>query len=332
MRTWWFVVFVPVLAGTGFLALRTDAVVAPAAAQTATRGRAYAAPFQRPRAIAVDARGRAFVLDMTSRVYRFAGDGALEASWQVPDQTTGSPSGLFVDHENRVWVADTHNHRVLVYDDGGAPRFQFGSLGPGPGEFLFPTDVVVLDAAPGEPAVYVCEYGGNDRVSAFDSELRFLFDFGSRADPACALSAPYALCAGREADSLWVADTGNHRLCEFARDGKFLRSVGGPGDPAVDLRHPADVTLFVGAAGDPLLVTACRQSNQVVAVAPVLGTSLRWGVAGRGAGCVSGPQGLALLPSGDLLLANTDRHEVLRVAFQEWTGGGRATPLAEGSR
>lgn len=312
----------------GTVILRTDASVSPPI-KPDTAPSDYRAAWQRPRAIAVDALGRTFALDMTSHVYRFGQTGGAEVSWRIPDQTTGSPSGLCVDRNGHVWVADTHNHRVLAYSPDGELHSQFGSLGTGPGEFLFPNDVLVLDAAPGEPAIYVCEYGGNDRVSAFDSERRFLFEFGDRRDFACSLSAPYAMCAGRNGETVWIADTGNHRLCEFRRDGRFVRSLGGPGDPEIDLRVPSDI-VYLG--GDPLeeaasaLLAVCRQSSLIVIIDLGSGTSTTWGTPGRSAGCLNGPQGMAALPSGDLLVANTEQHEILRIPYSAWRNGSKETP------
>ena len=43
----------------------------------------------------------------------------------------------------RVFVADTHNSRIVVFDRDGKELFRFGERGMGPGQFLLPTDVAV---------------------------------------------------------------------------------------------------------------------------------------------------------------------------------------------
>ena len=137
-----------------------------------------AGEFSYPRAIAVSpVDGCVFVVDKTARIQRFSADGAFECLWRMPEFKNGKPTGLYVDQENRVWVPDTHYARVICFDRDGGELFRFGSAGEGPGEFVFPTAVLVDP----DGFIYVGEYGGNDRISKFDSDRKYLFSFADRS-------------------------------------------------------------------------------------------------------------------------------------------------------
>lgn len=96
---------------------------------------------------------------------------------QTPDQT-------------RLYVADTWNHRIQVFDGRGQLVLAFGGPGEGPGQFRAPSDVVI--ARP---------------------ELPWEGDLG-------AFSAPV----------LVVADQWNARLQVFDLDGVWLATIGGRRD------------------------------------------------------------------------------------------------------
>src|SRR3982750_1759120 len=68
--------------------------------------------FIKPRAMALDPDGNIVTVDFRAMLQTFTSDGELVASWQTPEHKIGRPSGLCVDHEGRVLVADSHYHQV----------------------------------------------------------------------------------------------------------------------------------------------------------------------------------------------------------------------------
>ncbi|MDP6890754.1 MAG: NHL repeat-containing protein, partial [Phycisphaerales bacterium] len=46
------------------------------------------------------------------------------------------PEGVAIDDAGHIWVADTHNHRVLCLDDHGTVLRTIGSWGSFPGQFM----------------------------------------------------------------------------------------------------------------------------------------------------------------------------------------------------
>lgn len=67
-------------------------------------------------------------------------DGGVEAFYQV------RAAGLAFDARGRIYILDSGNGRVLVFDRRGVPVRTIGRKGDGPGEFLYPARLAV-DAA-----------------------------------------------------------------------------------------------------------------------------------------------------------------------------------------
>lgn len=241
--------------------------------------------FVSPRAIAIGASGTVFVVDKSGRVQRFGPDGRFEHQWALPECDKGYPSGIHVDSAGRVFVADTHNHRVVVYDGDGRELRRLGTDAVGPGRLTLVTDVAVgLDGA-----VYVAEFGGVDRIVKFDREGQYLFSFGDSTSGAGALQRPSGLACDADG-SIWVADTSNHRICHFDRDGRFLTSFGELGRQPGQLRYPRDLAL----CADGLIVVVDMENDRVQSFDRDGGFVAAWGHSGRSDGQLDAPLNVAV--------------------------------------
>ena len=54
------------------------------------------------------------------------------------------PSGVAVNAQNDIVVADTNNHRIQIFDKEGRFKFQFGECGKRDGQLLYPNRVSVV--------------------------------------------------------------------------------------------------------------------------------------------------------------------------------------------
>lgn len=262
-----------------------------------------AGQFVEPRAIAASPDGKLFVIDKTGRVQRFDAHGRFEHSWTMPDDSPDQrkPSGICVDSQGRVLVADTHRHRVVVFDLDGSELFRFGERGTGPGQFILPTDVAVDH----DGFIHVSEYGGNDRISKFDREGRYLLSFGDIAAGAGALQRPSGLAIDAE-NRLWVADAGNHRICCFSVDGTLLKTVGRPGTGPGRFHFPRDVAVLA----DGRLAVADCGNDRVVFVAAQDARVDTWGDSGRAKGGLFMPVNCTAIGDG-LWIADSKNHRVV---------------------
>jgi sugar lactone lactonase YvrE len=83
------------------------------------------------------------------------------------------PNAVAVDKEGNVYVADTLNNRIEIFDADGNFISMFGKNGDGPGYFARPKGV----ATDSDGHVWVAD-GMQDRVQVFNKEGQLLIAFG----------------------------------------------------------------------------------------------------------------------------------------------------------
>lgn len=89
-----------------------------------------------------------------------------------PNYTLYEPHGLAIDKNGNLYVVDSYNHRIVVYDSLGRFIREIGRAGQGPGEFIVPIDADMDSLG----RLYVLE-ARNYRVSIFDERGNFLNSF-----------------------------------------------------------------------------------------------------------------------------------------------------------
>lgn len=83
------------------------------------------------------------------------------------------PTGLAVDHEGNLYVCDTLNNRIEIFDADGKFVNTFGKNGDGPGYFGRPKGVAI----DGDDNIWVTD-GMQDRVQVFNQQFQLLISFG----------------------------------------------------------------------------------------------------------------------------------------------------------
>lgn len=265
--------------------------------------------FEKPRAIAVDQSDLLYIVDMTARIQVFDLDGNYLRSWQTPESANGRPSGLTVDQFGRLLVADTHYYRILAYDTHGNPLPEAnlgGTMGSGPGEFGFVTDVVVDS----QGNFYVAEYGDHDRVQKFSPSGEFLLQWGSHGEELGQFRRPQNLAIDA-LDRIWIVDACNHRVQVFDVEGNLLKHWGEEGSDSGQLYYPYDLAL--DGKGH---IYICEYGNHRVQKFTLDGKSLAcWGTNGRGPGQLNNPWALCLDSRGRLHVVDSNNHRIQRVTF-----------------
>lgn len=265
------------------------------------------AEFNYPRAAALAPDGSLYVVDKAGRIQCITPRGEFVRGWKLAETERGKPTGLGIAPDGRVFAADTHYSRVLIFGPDGRDIGQFGQAGDGPGQFRLPTDVAVDR----DGFVYVSEYGGNDRISKFSPRLEYLFSFDG-SESGVRVERPQSLCLDEDA-TLWVADACNHRVCQFDRDGRLLRWFGRPGAGPGDLRFPYSVDVLSDGT-----LAVCEYGNNRVQRFSRHGRSLgTWGTSGRQPGQLAYPWALVVGPDDRVFIVDSGNNRIQLIAGRE---------------
>ena len=256
-----------------------------------------------PRAVHVGPDGDRYVLDTLGQVLAFRPDGSLRGRWWMPDYSVGRPEGICVTTGGDVYVADTHYHRVVQFDAAGNVVRTFGTRGEEPGQFEYPVAVELDDA---EDFLYVAEYGGHDRVQKFTLDGEYVSEFGEVGTGPGQFQRASGLVFRRGSDGVgrvFVSDAINQQVHVFTEDGVFERLLGeGP-----QLGFPYDI-----AGGPGGVLAAANYSTGTVTLFDEDG-SLRgvYGGAGRDAGQLWTPWGVAVAGDGTVIVADTGNRRLV---------------------
>lgn len=178
-----------------------------------------------PRAVVANARGELWICEYTAseRVQRFSPDGrrvlACFGRFGGAPGDFNRPEGLALDAQERLYVADSCNHRVQVFTADGTFLRAHGSAGTGPGEFSYPYDIRV-DAAGHQ---FICEFG-NSRIQVLDAADQPVEILGGPGAAPGRFSNPWSIALDSRGN-LYVADAGNHRVQKLVRRHPPSRTV-----------------------------------------------------------------------------------------------------------
>ncbi len=235
--------------------------------------------FNYPRAMTLTPDGLVIV-DKAARVQTLTRDGAYVREWRTPASEAGKPTGVSLGPDGSIYLADTHYAQILVYSPTGQLIERYGEFGVAPGQFRLPTDILVTAAGD----IYISEYGGNDRISRFTSDWRFMSAFGGQDAGEAALRRPQSMRIGPDG-LIWVADACAHRICRFTLDGEFRGAFGALGAAPGQFRFPYSLAFL----SDGTLVVAEYGGSRVQRLTPD-GQSLGvWGEPGRAPGQLAFP-------------------------------------------
>ena len=179
-------------------------------------------------------------------VLKFDADGNLVRSFGAG--LINWPHGIFVDHENNVWVVDGRDnrvtlprnapagtpeppqpervfgHQVLKFSPEGELLMRLGTDGGGRDSLYFwqPNAVYVTR----EGTIFVAEGhssadGANARVLKFDASGKLLLTFGRKGTADGEFDQPHALAVDSRG-RLYVGDRTNDRIQIFTQEGEHL--------------------------------------------------------------------------------------------------------------
>jgi DNA-binding beta-propeller fold protein YncE len=182
-----------------------------------------------PTGIATDSDGNIYVADTWNfRIEKFDKTGKFITKWGNGFDTKGqadldaqNPTGFygpraiaFDPQKKELYITDTGNKRVVVYDTEGKFLRQFGTVGSGPGQMYEPIGIAYRP----DGKVYIVDLR-NKRIQILDSNGQYLsevhVDWTEQA-----LGEPYLTFDAQ--NNLYVTDPPNASIYKYGPDNKLL--------------------------------------------------------------------------------------------------------------
>jgi len=146
------------------------------------------------------------------------------------------PTGLAYHPLNQeIWVVETGNHQISVFDLQGNHIHNIGGRGLDPGLFNYPT-FIWIDA---QGRVYVVD-SMNFRIQVFDGQGQLEKVFGEAGDATGNLSRPKGIATDSKGH-IYVADALFHAVQIFNKEGEFLYSFGSQGQGEGEFWMPSGI-------------------------------------------------------------------------------------------
>jgi DNA-binding beta-propeller fold protein YncE len=157
----------------------------------------------------------------------------LEAEEQLKDSLL-RPTGLQIVH-GKLYVIDTGQHRVLVFDLQGKFQFSFGKHGDGVGEFNYPVQIAAHDS------LYIVD-ALNYRIQKFNLNGEFQSTFGQHGNIPGRFANPKAVALDSDGD-VYVTDALMDNFQIFNSSEKLLLVVGKPGRNDGEFSSPGGIAI-----------------------------------------------------------------------------------------
>ena len=138
------------------------------------------------------------------------------------------PGGMAADASGNLYVVDSEENRVQVYDFSGSYIFSWGSGGENAGEFNNPTDIAIDMTG----RIFIADTG-NKRVQVFNAVGQYITSIGDPSGDSIKLQDPTAVSVD-DFGFLYIADKGTGSISKFNTSGD---------NPAIQLSMKEDKSI-----------------------------------------------------------------------------------------
>ena len=155
------------------------------------------------------------------------------------------PSDVGIGNGGHVYVVDSGNDQIAVFDASGTRATSLGNRGSEEGQLLSPLGLGIG----GKGEVYVADKG-NNRLVMFDAKGKFRRNIPLKEEGEDVV--PVDVAVSPNGKELFVTTNNSHKVLVFSPKGEFLRSWGGEGEDDGQFRFPA--TIDIDVAGNVYVV------------------------------------------------------------------------------
>ena len=167
-----------------------------------------------------------FVIDEKSKALKLIGDNAVGK--------LAGPIGLAFDRDKNIYISDSREKRVNVYDRNGTLQFVLGDRL----DFANPTGIAVDK---NQHRLYVVDTKAH-LFKVYDiATKKYLYSVGKRGTEDGEFNFPTNVAVDQRNGNIVVVDTQNFRVQIFDKDGKFLSKFGNVGNKPGTFARPKGV-------------------------------------------------------------------------------------------
>lgn len=200
-----------------------------------------------------------------------------------------------------IYVSDTNNQQVQVFDSSGTPIFKFGKKGTGEGQFQFPYGIT----GDKDRNVYVSDLY-NGKISVFTSKGKFIKYFTDENNKADFIKSPGGLrIFGKK---IYITDIQENIVLVYSLDGKKLLEISSATAKDDTLNAPNAVTIdedhniYVSDTGNQRLLVFDKKGK--------FKRLINGSTDGKGESKFVNPRGIGVLGNGVVLMVDNMTHFV----------------------
>ncbi|RUS89058.1 hypothetical protein EGW08_003169, partial [Elysia chlorotica] len=229
-----------------------------------------------------------------SSVCQFGHRGTASGEFTCPRGVTASPM------DDKIYIADSSNHRVQVFSSRGVFIKTFGRHGQDEGEF----DCLAGIAVNGLGQVIIADRY-NHRVQIFDRNGVFQRAFGSEGRNPGQLNYPWGVACDNMG-FIYVCDKENNRIQVFQSNGSYVRMFGSQGSLPGQFVNPH----YIAVSPDNKVYVS-DSSNHRIQVFSLYGDFIfSFGSCGSLRGQMKFPRGIAIDHQGFVVVADSGNNRI----------------------
>ena len=225
------------------------------------------------------------------------------------------PSGIAVNRQGDIAVADYYGHCVFVFNKEGNCLQQIGKEGTDPGQFKNPNGVSFLN----NNEVLIADQS-NNRIQRINIRTGYVVKtFGKKGDRKGHFKTPISICLD-DTERIVVSEFSNNRVQVMSKEGEPLFTIGDSGPEK--LSKPYSCIPYKNI----FLVT--ERDNHVIKAFDASNTFLyKFGEKGNQDGQFNSPRGMCLDSSYNLLVCDYFNNRVQRFSLDGHFIGKTTVPL-----